>query len=128
MGNRLTENADGDVTEYEYNANNQVTRAGEHTFAYDQNGNVVQEIGPNQERDYTYDAANRLRAVMFGDESYVQYGYDALGRQATRESGMWRQLGDPILDQHPGQGHGPGMNPGRGKGKGPKFDDHPCVR
>ncbi|WP_124220904.1 RHS repeat domain-containing protein [Aquisalibacillus elongatus] len=131
VGNRLTETKDGEVTEYDYNANNQLTQAGNHTFEYDQNGNIVREAGPDQERDYTYDAANRLRAVMFGDESYVEYGYDALGRKATRESGMWRELGNPITDEHPDQGHGPGYSPGKGngngkgKGKGPNFEEHP---
>ncbi|WP_284139057.1 RHS repeat-associated core domain-containing protein [Virgibacillus sp. LDC-1] len=141
VGNSLTEEVDGEIKKYYYNENNQLTKTDDRTLKYDANGNVIEETSLFEQRSYTYDAANRIRAVMFGDDSYVTYGYDALDRKVYRESGMWRSLGKPNGEGHPGKGHGlnkdnpgkghgvnkdnPGKGNGKGNGNGVGTDNHP---
>ncbi len=52
---------------------------------YDKNGNLIQEIGPDERITvYTYDVENRLKAVMEGDRLLLAALYDGDGNRVFR--------------------------------------------
>ena len=52
------------------------------TWAYDANGAVLSEIGP-QIRTFEYNPENRLSRVLSGPD-VLDYGYDAVGNRVAR--------------------------------------------
>lgn len=79
IGNRL-ESANGvDTVEYEPNALNQYDNAGGVEYAYDDDGNLLND----GTRTYTWDAENRLVKVVLGSVEAV-YAYDATGRRISK--------------------------------------------
>jgi RHS repeat-associated protein len=92
-GNRLSQSlslngAAPTVTNYTYNAANQVTNAG---FTYDNNGNLTSD-GTNT---YTWDRANRLLSM---DTS--SYAYDGVGNRVQQTVGV--NVTQYLLDLQPG--------------------------
>ncbi|WP_165498664.1 RHS repeat-associated core domain-containing protein [Streptomonospora litoralis] len=88
----------GETTDYEWDASGNRVRAGEETFSYDARnrltgsgdgdtwsytprGTLAQSVVDGVERTPEFDAFERM--VASGDGT-VEYGYDALGRVATR--------------------------------------------
>lgn len=76
--NRLTSrNVSGNQKEPELNGTTACT--------YDKNGNLIQEIGPDERITvYTYDVENRLKAVMEGDRLLLAALYDGDGNRVFR--------------------------------------------
>jgi RHS repeat-associated protein len=90
----VKQNGWGDIN-YQYNAANQLTRAGNRSYQYDLNGNLIREVLGSKQADYQYNYDNRLTQVMnpyqgfLNDESNfageIKYAYDALGRKIRKE-------------------------------------------
>jgi RHS repeat-associated protein len=79
------------VTNYTYNAANQLTQAGSATLTYDPNGNLTND-GTNA---YTWDRANRM--LSMGGASYK---YDGAGRRVQQTIGA--TVTNYLLDIQPG--------------------------
>src|ERR1700690_616718 len=77
-GNRLSQdssvNNQQTTTNYTYDIANRMTQAGNATYAWDNNGNLLSD-GTNT---YTYDPANRLKTVG-GQQTAISFGYNGLG-------------------------------------------------
>ena len=55
-------------------------------FAYDQNGNLVRRVTPNEDIiDYEYDKLNRLTYIYYPDGATVKYTYDNKGNRTKME-------------------------------------------
>ena len=76
-------NDDGTIR-YTYNEANQLIEAGDTTYYYDNNGNVIGKDNGSLV-EYEYNGANQLIGAYFEDYSYAAYSYDALGRLIFRE-------------------------------------------
>src|SRR5262249_26249491 len=89
-GNWSTLTTDGASQTRGHNRQNQITSiSGQTTPAYDGNGNTTtDEVGPT----LVYDAWNRLVQVKQGMTTLVTYGFDALGRRVTENTGALRDL------------------------------------
>ena len=97
LGNRVSVTVDGTPTAYQTNSLNQYTQAGDATYAYDADGNLVQVSSTEGTTTYTYDVENRLVGVTCGADTW-QYVYDALGRRVeTIVNGVaTRHIIDPV--------------------------------
>lgn len=71
------------ATEYVYDADNRLLRAGEETFTYDARGNMVQRTGPAGTTDYLWDADSRLVRVETG-AGVVEFEYDGDGNRVAK--------------------------------------------
>ncbi len=80
---------DGILTQYSYDAANQLVTAGDRNFTYDGAGNVIAITSMEEQSYYKYDGANRLTGVTYDDETYAAYSYDAFGRMVSREVGEY---------------------------------------
>jgi RHS repeat-associated protein len=91
-GNRLTENVNGNVTTFLYDANDRLLSKGATTFLYDNAGNTLQEISAAQTKQYSWNALDRLVALNTGSSTW-QYAYDADGiRRSSTSSGVTRSF------------------------------------
>ncbi|MGF1674223.1 MAG: RHS repeat-associated core domain-containing protein [Rivularia sp. (in: cyanobacteria)] len=87
VGNRLTRNDSvGGITTYIYDDNDRLqseTIAGLETiYGYDNNGNVISVVNPQQQVNYDWNSENRLIAATTIDSTgnhNIQYQYDANG-------------------------------------------------
>ncbi|MCS7466898.1 hypothetical protein NZK35_09600 [Stieleria sp. ICT_E10.1] len=79
-GNRIRTVRNGEETIYETNNLNQIVSAGDTTFRYDVDGNLIQESGPDGVKSYTYNIENRLIRVAASDGIW-EYEYDAFGNR-----------------------------------------------
>lgn len=98
VGNRLTQNQDGVITSYTYDANDRLISTGTLNFTYDANGNLTtRDVGLPSNFVYQYDAHNRLAQQIAPDGSSVFFGYDDFGNRVLREEGsiVTRYLVDP---------------------------------
>ncbi len=97
VGNRIRTVENGVTTDYTTNSLNQYVRAGNATYIFDTDGNLVQETDPDGVTTYSYDMENRLVGVTKGDDSW-QYVYDALGNRvaATENGATTNYFIDPI--------------------------------
>lgn len=82
---------DADLT-YTYNAANQLTSDGTHTYDYDLSGNLTEV---DSTPTYTWDKANRL--LSFGGIDYV---YNGLGQRLGQDNGV--DVTKYLLDVQPG--------------------------
>jgi RHS repeat-associated protein len=82
LGNRVRTVINGVTTNYTANSLNQTTAAGSTTFAYDLDGNLIQEAGPSGVKTYTYDLHNRLTRVQT-PQGVSQYEYDVFGNRTA---------------------------------------------
>ena len=69
---------------YEYDAANQLIRAGDKTYTYDRNGNLASETTFEGTTLFTWDYENRLASITDITGKIVQFAYDPLGRQISR--------------------------------------------
>jgi RHS repeat-associated protein len=80
VGNRLTQDANlagqPASTSYTYDSANRLTNVGGVAYAWDANGNLLND-GTNT---YAYDSANRLTTVS-GGQNAISYKYDGLGNR-----------------------------------------------
>ncbi|MCI8335507.1 MAG: hypothetical protein HFH25_13155, partial [Lachnospiraceae bacterium] len=61
------------------------SRNGTTSYIYDKNGNLIREIGPEEQiTEYAYDVENRLKAVMEGDRLLMAALYDGDGNRVFR--------------------------------------------
>jgi RHS repeat-associated protein len=82
LGNRIRTRINGVEEEYHANNLNQYTTVGGQTYAYDLDGNLVEETGPAGTTVYTYNDENRLIGVTRGTNEW-HYTYDALGNRVA---------------------------------------------
>lgn len=99
VGNRLSEEVDGVVTTYQYDANDRLLRESggrQVSYQYDANGNTIAEQTAKGSSVYSYDDANRLIAAATPTAS-LSFSYDASGiRRSRTENGVTtRYLVDP---------------------------------
>jgi RHS repeat-associated protein len=87
-GNRLS--ANGVEGAWQYNANNELTSYGGHSFGYDANGNMIQRSGTGAGATFTYDVADRLTGVSENGTATASYEYDPFGRRLWKEVGGTR--------------------------------------
>jgi RHS repeat-associated protein len=81
VGNRLTKSdSRGGVTIYQYDTNDRLIVAGNASFTYDNNGNMLSETSGGQTTTYTYNSANRL-VMVAGPDGIVTYAYDVDGNR-----------------------------------------------
>src|SRR5581483_5398707 len=96
-GNR-TRVSDSQLGTTDYQANNldEITRAGDTTFAYDADGNLLSESSPNATTTYAWNDRNQLLG-MSGPGGTSRYEYDPFGNQvaATRDGVRTEYLIDP---------------------------------
>jgi len=95
VGNRLTSSslrADGEaISSYTHNANNElsqsciVNHASCIVYAYDQNGNTVQETNGSQITKFIYNSSDRLERVELPDGRIATYTYDPFGRRIKKD-------------------------------------------
>lgn len=83
-GNRETIEASGNKTKCRYDAADRLLAAGEETFGYDSNGNLIERKGPQGTTRYDYDVQDRLVKVVLPDGKDVSYGYAPTGDRTWR--------------------------------------------
>ncbi len=109
-GNR-TQVADSQLgtTIYEVNNLNQIIRAGDTSFYYDPDGNLVRTSDPTDVTNYAYDDQNQLLSVD-GPTGTFAYEYDAFGnRRASSQNGVRTEfLIDPTHLVNIAAEYGPG--------------------
>ena len=112
VGNRLTATSGATTTGYAYDADDRLLSAGDVTFDYDDNGNVVRRAdGSGDVRTFDYDSTNRLVGTTAGAQS-AQFQYDPAGNRIAATSGgrTTRYLVDAdgplprILEERPDDG------------------------
>ena len=110
LGNRIRTVENGVSTEYTANNLNQYVHVADTSYAFDADGNLIQEIAPSGTMTYTYSDENRLVGVTSPQGTW-QYGYDGLGnRVTTTENGVTnRFVIDPVslgnvVDEYDGTG------------------------
>lgn len=98
FGNRVEEVIDGQARQYAVNALNQYIQAGDYSYTYDLDGNLIRQEGPGGVVLYSYDDLNRLVGVTKGDENW-EYRYDALGSlvYASNNGAETHYVNDPIM-------------------------------
>jgi len=83
VGNRLTKTgSDGSFVAYQYDAGDQLIVAGNATFTYDKNGNMLSETQAGQTTLYSYNSQNELISVH-GPQGDSTYTYDADGNRVS---------------------------------------------
>lgn len=87
-GNRTTQAIAGAVptTTYTYDAADQLTGDGTHTYSYDPDGNLTRRrttLGGLDIAAYTWDPANRITSQTTGGTT-TTYGYDGANRRITK--------------------------------------------
>lgn len=107
VGNRLSQNSDGVVTVYSYDANDRLLSAGAESFSYDNNGNTLSKGSET----YSWDFDDRL--VGFSKPGVTaSYTYDPDGLRVARtvNGALTRQLVDhnqsyaQVLEERDGSG------------------------
>ena len=90
--NRVSMTKDGTVTTYAYNDLNQITRAGNINYTWDEAGNLVSQTTTTGVlvASYTYDSQNRMISATVstsGSNLIETYEYDYLGNRTAKTSG-----------------------------------------
>lgn len=82
-GNRTKMITPDGTTNYKYDADNRLLRAGNEIFFYDKSGNLIKRVSPQKTIAYTYDYENRL--IRYQDNSQnVTFEYDGDGRRVAK--------------------------------------------
>ena len=84
-GNRGERHGGGKRIKYTYNKADQLLKAGDETFRYDANGNLIESSGPDGTTRYDYDAEDRLVRAFTPDGQAVRFGYAPTGERLFRE-------------------------------------------
>ncbi len=79
-----------DWLDYVVNGLNQVTSDSDLTYGYDANGNLISKCGPGVDRNYTYDALNRLVAAEEIGHWRINYLHDSFGRRLGKTISLWK--------------------------------------
>jgi RHS repeat-associated protein len=130
----------GVSAEYVTNNLNQNTAAGDTSYEYDTNGNLVSKDERGQSWSYEYDSNNRLVRVVQPDGTDTKYEYDALGNRVAKvyDSSRTEYLVDPfgfgdVIGEYNGSGalvakysHGLGLV-SRTDAEGTKFYDFNSI-
>ena len=83
VGNRLTSSG---VSDWNYNANNELTGYDNASYIYDDNGNMVRKTGASKIVNYIYNTENRLSRVEGETGSRIaSYYYDPFGKRLWKE-------------------------------------------
>ena len=95
-GNRIKETVGNAAADYTVNTMNQYTQAGNMTFTYDADGNLISKSDGASTWQYQYNEENRLISTT-GPEGTSEYHYDGLGNlTAVTENGTTKHyLVDP---------------------------------
>ena len=84
-GNRMTQQTviSNEVRNlsYTHNDNNEILSAGNVTFEFDSNGNMVKKVDGANTFEYVYNLENRLSEVKLNGHTLATYGYDPFGRR-----------------------------------------------
>ncbi|MGD0918664.1 MAG: RHS repeat-associated core domain-containing protein, partial [Thermodesulfobacteriota bacterium] len=75
----------GKAAQYSYNKVDQLLKAGEESFKYDANGNLIERQGPKGVTKYTYDSENHLVKVVLPDRHEISFGYAPTGERIWRK-------------------------------------------
>jgi YD repeat-containing protein len=75
MGNRLTMTTQAGTTNYEYDSDNRLLKAGDTAFFYDKNGNMIKKVSSSKTETFQYDYNNMLIQYANGTDT-VLYEYD----------------------------------------------------
>lgn len=83
-GNRAKMITPGSTTNYKYDSDNRLIRAGKEIFFYDKSGNLIKKVAAgNKITAYTYDYDNRL--IRYQDNANsVDFVYDGDGRRVSK--------------------------------------------
>lgn len=82
-GNRLKMITPQGTTNYKYDTDNRLIRAGKEIFFYNKAGNLIKKISSGKTAAYTYDFENRL--IRYQDNtSTVEFKYDGDGRRISK--------------------------------------------
>ena len=84
-GNRGKRQQGATIVKYSYDKADQLLRAGDETFRYDANGNLIERTGPEGSTRYDYDVQNRLVRVTRPDGRQAAFGYAPTGERLWRE-------------------------------------------
>jgi RHS repeat-associated protein len=68
-------------------ANNRIAQFGEAGFGFDAEGQTISKANAQGTTRYEWDARGRLTRAVLSNGQAVSYGYDALGRLASRSAG-----------------------------------------
>jgi large repetitive protein len=92
VGNRLTKNENGVITNYPYDDNDRLLTEGGYAYTYDANGNMMQKKIGTAAVNYYYNPENRLIKVEDDLTKTViaEYGYDPFGRRLWKDVGRTR--------------------------------------
>lgn len=71
----------------EFNAVNQLVRAGVERFGYDERGNLIEREGPTGTTRYEFSSRNLLVAATRPDGTRTEFSYDACGRRLSKRVG-----------------------------------------
>ena len=85
-GNRISINDfDGKTIRYQYNRGNQLVRAGELSFEYDDDGNMVSKRDNDRLSTFFYDENNFLTEVKTAEEGTIKYRYGPFGERLIKQ-------------------------------------------
>lgn len=84
-GKRASKDENGNLSSYTYNDDDVLIAAGDETFTADNNGNRITKDDLSGTTQYAYGFRNELELVTLPDLSFVEYKYDALGRQVRKD-------------------------------------------
>ncbi|MCX5658034.1 MAG: hypothetical protein NTZ48_07465, partial [Candidatus Omnitrophica bacterium] len=84
VGNRTQMVNNSITTNYSYDAMNKMLSAGDATFTYDDNGNMLTKTVGSSTTTFEWDNEDRLTKVTLPDETEVAYEYDGVGRMISR--------------------------------------------
>jgi RHS repeat-associated protein len=95
VGNRLSLVVPSGTTNYQYDAADELLKAGTTTFTYDGNGSQITKTTGSVIIDYGWDALNRLISVVGGSVNTL-YQFDGDGNRITQQigTGSYRYVND----------------------------------
>jgi len=71
---------------YTYNEADQLLKAGNTTYSYDNDGNLIKKIDSSGTTTYTYDFENRLVEITFPDRGTNTFGYCPFGKRVWKKN------------------------------------------
>ncbi len=85
--NRISQAINGQITNYTFNANSQLTKIGEFPLSYNSNGSLTSKNVAGGTHSFTYDNEERLTAFTLSSGSILKFGYDGLGNRLYKTVG-----------------------------------------